>query len=201
LRSLAKIIAPPDLPQVRIIVATDVDNPLYGKRGAAWQFAAQKGADVTAIIELDRGLRQLAAVARRSRNGDFTRTPGAGAAGGCGFGLLTFFNATQRAGFDVLCDYVDLDNLVGNSDLLITGEGTFDRTSLAGKAPCRLAALAQQLGVPVWGIFGRIELAARNLPFDRSCAVLDKNDAFDPDADHATALAEAAFRLARNIHP
>jgi glycerate 2-kinase len=196
LRRLANIIAPADLPRVRIIVATDVDNPLHGKNGAAWQFAGQKSADAAAIDELDRGLRQLASFASRSLGKELARAPGAGAAGGCGFGLMTFFNAAQRSGFDVLRDYIDLDGLVRDSDLVITGEGSFDRTSLAGKAPYRLAQLARALGVPTWGIFGRINLATHKLPFERSAALVGKIDQFDPAADHARLLAQTAFALA-----
>lgn len=196
LRALAKIVAPSSLPQMRIIIASDVDNPLYGRKGAAWQFAAQKGADADAIGELDLGLRQLANVTRRSLGTDFARVPGAGAAGGCGFGLMTFFSAEIRSGFDMLRDYIDLDTLIRSSDLVISGEGSFDRTSLAGKAPYRLARLAAEHGVPAWGIFGRIDRAVKQLPFARSAALLSDGQPFDDHADHADRVENAAFALA-----
>jgi glycerate kinase len=193
---LARIVAPRALPRVRIVVATDVDNPLYGRNGAAWQFARQKGADDAMIAALDRGLRHLAAAVKRDLGKDLAHEPGAGAAGGCGFGLMTFFGAKRAAGFDVLREQIGLDALVRGHDLIVTGEGAFDRTSFAGKAPFRLAGLAAAANVPIWGIFGRIDALRRRLPFARTAALVAADAAFAADADHAHKLEQAAFALA-----
>jgi len=201
LLQLDRILAPKAKPRVRIVAASDVDNPLFGRRGAAFQFAPQKGADVPTVRELDRGLRRLARIAERDLGRDCARIPGAGAAGGCGFGLMTFFDARLESGFDILRRETHLDALLREHDLVVTGEGAFDITSLAGKAPYRLAQLAAKLRVPVWGLFGRIAVPAAKLPFARATALVERDDAALAAVDsseHARRLARAAYDLARN---
>ena len=135
LAKLARIILPSCMPKMRFIVATDVDNPLFGPRGAAYQFAPQKGADPPMVKRLDAGLRRLARIVKRDLGKDFPMEPGAGAAGGCGYGLMTFFNAKRENGFQLVRRWGKLDASIRRHDLVITGEGRFDRTSLLGKAP------------------------------------------------------------------
>lgn len=195
---LDRILAPPAQPRVRIVAASDVDNPLYGRRGAAFQFAPQKGADAGAVRELDRALRRLARIVARDLGRDCANLPGAGAAGGCGFGLMAFFGAKLESGFDILRREIRLDALVRAHDLVVTGEGAFDRTSLAGKAPYRLARLAAAKRVPVWGLFGRIAVPSSALPFARAAALDGGGDALDAvtPAEHARRLERAAQALA-----
>jgi len=189
----------------KFIVATDVDNPLYGPRGAAHQFAAQKGADPAMVARLETGLRRLARIVKRDLGKDLAREPGAGAAGGCGYGLMTFFNAKRENGFQLVRRLTRLDALIRRHDLVITGEGSFDRTSLLGKAPAQIGELARQLKRPAWAICGRLELSGRQIarsPFDRIAVLSTREypgpppDALTP-AEHAERLEQLAFELAK----
>lgn len=199
LARVARIVAPPSPPKLELIAATDVDNPLYGPEGAACQFARQKGADDAAIARLDAGLRQFAAVVAAHAGRDLAGAPGAGAAGGAAFGLMALLGAQRRSGFDVLREAAGLDALVRRSALVVTGEGCLDRTSFAGKAPVRLAELARSHGVPVWGVFGRIDPSVRSTPafvhVAATTPVVDDPAAL-PVALHAARLADAAYSIA-----
>ena len=196
---LDRILAPKPKPRLRIVAACDVDNPLCGRRGAAFQFAPQKGADAATVRDLDRGLRRLARIVERDLGRDCAQIPGAGAAGGCGFGLMAFFDARLESGFEILRREIRLDALLREHDLVVTGEGSFDATSLAGKAPYRLAQLAAKTRLPVWGLFGRIAAPASKLPFARAAALIEHDDpaiASIPSTEHAKRLERAAYALA-----
>jgi glycerate kinase len=204
LTKLTQIIPPPRMPKARFIVATDVDNPLYGRRGAAYQFAPQKGADPTMVARLDASLRRLARIVKRDLTQDCAKKPGAGAAGGCGYGLMTFFNAKRENGFQLVRRLTKLDALIRRHDLVITGEGCFDRTSLLGKAPSQLGKLARRLKRPVWALCGCVDLpplVLSRLPFDRIAALTTKkNPGPQPDslspAQHAKRLEQLAYEMA-----
>jgi glycerate 2-kinase len=198
---VARIVPPAHISKVRFIVATDVDNPLYGPRGAAYQFAAQKGADAAMVVRLDKGLRNLARIVKRDLGKDFAMEPGGGAAGGCGYGLMAFFNAKRENGFQLVRRLTKLDALIKQHDLIITGEGCFDRTSLLGKAPSQLGELARKLKRPVWALCGRAELPLARSPFDRLAALSTKqNPGPPPDsltpAQHAKRLEALAYETA-----
>ena len=167
LSRIARIELPKTRTKTRFVVATDVDSPLFGRDGAAYQFAPQKGANPTMVRRLDAGLRTLARVVKRDVGKDLAHAPGAGAAGGCGYGLMVFFNARRESGFQVVRRLTGLDALIRGHDLVITGEGCFDRTSLQGKAPAQLGHLARKLRRPAWALCGRVALAASRAPFDR----------------------------------
>jgi glycerate kinase len=139
------------LDRVRITVACDVTNPLFGPNGAARIFGPQKGATPQQIDELDTLLRRLA-----ERCGKLTEanTPGAGAAGGLGFAMLAFFGATLRPGFDLVADAVHLRDRLRGAHLCLTGEGRLDKSSLAGKSAVGVARLCRELGVPCVAIVG-----------------------------------------------
>ena len=176
LARLAQIVPPDVMPKARFIVATDVDNPLYGPRGAAYQFAPQKGANPAMVARLDAGLRRLAQIVKRDLGCDVADVPGAGAAGGCGYGLMAFFNANRENGFQLVRRATNLDTLIRRHDLVITGEGCFDRTSLLGKAPAQLGDLARKLKRPVWALCGRVDLPLSKSPFDRLAALSTKEN-------------------------
>jgi glycerate kinase len=201
LAQLARIVPPPTLPRARFIVATDVNNPLYGPKGAAVQFAPQKGADPAMVKRLDVNLRRLARIVKRDLGRDVAHEPGAGAAGGCGYGLLAFFHARRENGFQLVRRLCKLDALVRAHDLVITGEGSFDRTSLLGKAPAQLGELARKLKRPVWAFCGRVDLSPSKTPFDKIAALSTKqNPGPVPEsltaAQHAKRLEELAFQCA-----
>jgi len=201
LAKLAGIIPPQKMPMARFVVATDVHNPLFGPRGAAHQFAPQKGAGVAMIARLDAGLRRLARIVRRDLGRDFANQPGAGAAGGCGYGLMAFFHAKRENGFQLVRRLTGLDALIRRHDLVITGEGCFDRTSLLGKAPAQLGELARRLNRPVWAFCGRVDLPLARCPFDRIAALSTRQNPGPPPeslspAQHAKRLEQLAYRVA-----
>ncbi|HEX4124419.1 MAG TPA: glycerate kinase [Tepidisphaeraceae bacterium] len=138
---------------VRITVACDVNNPLYGPTGAAPVFAPQKGASPQVVRQLDESLRRLAL---RVGKDDIAHYPGAGAAGGLGFGMMAFFRAELRSGIDIVLDAVRLSDRLTDCDLCITGEGSLDAQSLHGKAPAGVAALCMQKGIPCIALAGRL---------------------------------------------
>ena len=202
LASLARIVAPVRFPKARFIVATDVGNPLFGPLGAAVQFGPQKGADAAMVKRLDANLRRLARIVRRDLGRDLAREPGAGAAGGCGYGLMAFFRARREEGFHLVRRLSGLDALVAQHDLVITGEGCFDRTSLLGKAPFELAQLARRAGRSTWGLCGRTNLPLAKTPFTRLGALSTKENPGPPpetlsSAAHAKRLEALAYRMAR----
>lgn len=199
---LDRIVPPPKMPRAKFIVATDVDNPLFGPRGAAKQFAAQKGADAAMIERLEKASKNLAKIVQRDLGVDVAREPGAGAAGGCGYGLMAFFRAERENGFQLIRRLAKLDALIRAHDLVVTGEGCFDRTSLLGKAPAQLGQLAKKLGVPAWALCGRAALPVSRTPFARLAALsTPENPGPRPESvppeEHARRLEKLACDMAR----
>ncbi|MCW1885920.1 glycerate kinase [Luteolibacter flavescens] len=156
------------IPLPEIIVACDVDNPLAGPRGASAVFGPQKGATPEDVEFLDAVLSKLATISEGEAE---ATTPGAGAAGGLGFGLLRFAGAKLVPGFDLVADALGLADRLRSADLVITGEGSLDVQTLGGKGPAGVAAMAKAAGIPVAAVAGRIEDAVRPL-FD-ACLSLE----------------------------
>ncbi len=153
----------PRIADAEITVMCDVDNPLYGERGAAFVFAPQKGADAETVARLDDGLRSIAAVIERDVGVTVSDIPGGGAAGGCGAGAVAFFGAELRRGIDVILDAVNFDSVLDGADLVVTGEGRFDSQSADGKAVSGVASRAFSHGVPVAVVCGIAEDGAGKL--------------------------------------
>lgn len=140
----------PVLPPGGAVVLSDVTSPLLGPSGAAAVFAPQKGAAADEVEMLERGLRNLSSLLPGDPD-----SAGAGAAGGTGFALLTW-GATLTAGAPQVATTIGLDAAIAGADLVITGEGSFDRQSARGKAPGHVIGRAGALGVPVAVVAGRI---------------------------------------------
>jgi len=155
LLKLKGIEKPKDLKLPKIIAAVDVKNPLLGKSGATRVFGPQKGASQNELKILERALSRLADVVAKEFGFDHRHEPGAGAAGGLGFGLMSFCGAKVRPGFDVVAEAVGLESKIKDADIVITGEGSLDRQTLEGKTPAGVARLARKLGKPVFAIVGR----------------------------------------------
>jgi glycerate 2-kinase len=154
---LSRIERPQDLELPKIIAAVDVQNPLLGKNGATQVFGPQKGASENDLDFLERALARLADIVAKEFDSDYRDKPGAGAAGGLGFGLMSFCGATIRAGFDVVAEAVGLESKMKKVDVVITGEGSLDRQTLEGKTPAGVARLARKLGKKVFAIVGRCD--------------------------------------------
>jgi len=142
-------------PQIRIAAACDVKNPLLGENGATRTFGPQKGATPDELEVLERALTSLADTVTTELGCDFRNNPGAGAAGGLGFGLMSFCSGELRPGFDIVADAVELEEKIRSADVVITGEGKLDRQTLEGKAPAGVALLARKFGKRIFAVVGR----------------------------------------------
>ena len=154
LLDLEHIASPPGLVLPRVTAAVDVRNPLLGAHGATRTFGPQKGAASDQLKVLEEALARLADVVARDLGCDFREAAGAGAAGGLGFGLMSFCGATIRPGFDLVAEMLDLGVIMQQADVVITGEGSLDDQTLEGKAPAGVARLARKLGKHVFAIVG-----------------------------------------------
>jgi glycerate kinase len=155
--NLSRIEKPHDLNLQKIIAAVDVQNPLLGENGATRVFGPLKGASKDELNLLEQALTRLADVVAKEFGFDYRDRPGAGAAGGLGFGLMSFCGATIRPGFDVVAEAVGLESKMKEVDVVITGEGSLDRQTLEGKTPAGVARLARKLGKKVFAIAGRYD--------------------------------------------
>lgn len=135
----------PRLKNTEIILASDVTNPLTGKNGASTIFGPQKGATPEMVETLDQNLHHFAAIARRDVKQDYENTPGAGAAGGLGFGLLTFTNATIQSGVDAVLEMTHFKEKAKDADFIFTGEGATDFQTKFGKTPYGVAKAAKEV--------------------------------------------------------
>ncbi|MCO5969925.1 glycerate kinase [Actinoallomurus soli] len=161
---------------VTVVVAGDVDSPLLGPDGAARVFAPQKGAGPDQVEILEAGLTRLDAVVRRDLGLVMAGLPGAGAAGGVGFGAMTFLSARMEPGIAYLLDLLGFDARLDGARLVVTGEGSLDAQSLRGKAPVGVAQAARRAGVPVVAVSGRRALSDEQLRaagFARAYALTD----------------------------
>ena len=139
---------------VRVKVATDVTNPLTGPEGASQVYGPQKGADPASVALLDQALAHFARVIERDLHRSVAGVPGAGAAGGCGAGLMAFLDAELVPGAALIVDAAGLPAALAGADLVITGEGRIDGQTAYGKAPGEVARRAHDAGVPVVFIAG-----------------------------------------------
>jgi len=155
--NLSRIEKPHDLNLPKIIAAVDVQNPLLGENGATRVFGPQKSASEDELNLLEQALTRLADLVAKEFGSDYRDRPGAGAAGGLGFGLMSFCGATIRPGFDVVAEAVGLESKMKGVDIVITGEGSLDRQTLEGKTPAGVARLARKLGRKVFAIAGRYD--------------------------------------------
>ncbi|GAB6137479.1 glycerate kinase family protein [Halanaerobaculum tunisiense] len=146
----------PRLKETTIQVACDVDNSLYGKQGAAYVYAPQKGATPAMVERLDQGLQQIAAVINSDLGIEVNDISGAGAAGGLGAGLLAFLEADLKSGIDIILEAINFAEKVKTADLVITGEGLIDSQTIYGKVPAGVARVAKKYSLPVIGVAGSL---------------------------------------------
>jgi glycerate kinase len=145
----------PAVARATFVVGSDVPNPLLGPNGASAVYGPQKGATPEDVALLDQALGHFAAVIHRDLGIDVRNVPGAGAAGGLGAGLIAFLGARMRPGIDVVMDAVHLAERLEAAGVVVTGEGMFDRQSLAGKVPGGVLRVARGTGVPVLVLCGQ----------------------------------------------
>ena len=146
----------PAMAECTFEVACDVDNPLLGERGATAIFGPQKGATEEKREILEKAITHLADVIVANGYSDQRNTSGAGAAGGMGFGMMTFMKATFKPGIEIVVAATNLAELVKGADLVITGEGRLDSQTIFGKTPIGVARTAKLYDIPVIGIAGSL---------------------------------------------
>jgi glycerate kinase len=167
----------PGLAAARLEVACDVDNPLTGPEGAAAVYGPQKGASPEQVRELDAALAHWADLVAAATGHDHRDDPGAGAAGGVGFGAVAILGAAMRPGAQLMLDQLGFADALVGADLVVTGEGSLDEQTLRGKAPAAVAAAGRSAGVPVIAVAGRCLLDATRLQaagFDAVYTLLDE---------------------------
>jgi glycerate 2-kinase len=184
---------------IRLIAASDVENPLLGEHGAARTFGPQKGADEATVEQLERGLAHWADVLAKTTGRDVRDDPGAGAAGGLGFALLAM-GATVESGAGMVRRLTNLDEALDGADLVITGEGSFDWQSLRGKLASNVAAAAAQRGKPCLVLAGQVAVGRRRAAsagVDRAYSVAEHAGSVDASmADPAGTLTALAADVA-----
>jgi glycerate 2-kinase len=146
----------PQLKECRFTILCDVDNPFYGKLGAAHVYGRQKGADTEMIEVLDHGLKHFSSMIIKWLNKDISMLKGAGAAGGLGGGFSAFLNGELLPGIDVIFDKIKINEKMKDADFLITGEGKMDFQSVMGKVPAGVSQLGRKYQIPVIGIVGSL---------------------------------------------
>ena len=200
------------LREAAIIGATDVTNPLCGPEGASAIYGPQKGASAKVVAELDDALSNFARVVRRDVGIDVLDTPGSGAAGGLGAGLMAFAGADLRSGIEMVCEVLEFDRHLEGADLVITGEGRADESTIYNKAPVGVAQRARARGVPTvvlagslgpghqalydHGVVGIVCIADRPMSFDRSLA--RTGELLQGAAERTIRLIQASGRATRS---
>jgi len=149
------------LSDIKVLAASDVNNPLCGPQGASRIYGPQKGATPEIIEELDESLAYFAELIKRDLHKDIKEIPGAGAAGGLGASLMAFLNAELRPGIEIMIEAVKLEQAIKDADLVITGEGKIDSQTIYGKAPIGVAKIAKKYNVPVVAVAAIIEEDSR----------------------------------------
>ncbi len=144
-------------------ILSDVKNPLFGPEGAAYVYGPQKGADESAVVHLDQGLRNFAQVIQNQRGVEVHNFQGAGAAGGVAAGIMGFFPTKVRSGIETIMELVQLEEAVKSADLVITGEGKMDQQTLAGKVIAGVQLLCAQHQKPLAVVCGALELSPEQL--------------------------------------
>jgi glycerate kinase len=185
------------------VLVTDVENPLYGINGAAHVFAQQKGASVEEIEMLDGGLRHFAQLVKKQWGIDVAETPGAGAAGGLGAGAMIFLKAKPQKGITTIMEIMHFDQLLKEADMLISGEGKFDKQTLEGKVVKGTMERAREFNKPFGVVCGITELGPdeiKDLPIIAVEAIKNMDTKFEDAMQNAyTLLVSRTERLVKTM--
>lgn len=146
----------------KFYLVNDVDNPLYGENGATYIYSPQKGADFALMATMEKQMIRYSKVMSDYLGYDKSHQNGAGAAGGVGYAMLSFLNAEQINGWKLISDISGVSKEIDKFDLIITGEGSFDKQSLSGKVFSGVARLTNG-NIPIWIICGKIDYDITNL--------------------------------------
>lgn len=193
----------PRLEECYIEVVCDVTNPLTGQDGATFVYGQQKGAREWELCSLEAGMKSYRALLGELTGEDIGGNAGAGAAGGLGVALLTFFGARLTPGIDAILDIVDFESLLDGVDLVITGEGNMDGQSIYGKVPVGIGRRCKKINIPVLAIAGGMGEGAQNVydhGVDSVMVTVNKSMPLDEAMDNAQELLyDAVDRALRMI--
>lgn len=192
----------PRLAGVSVVAATDVTNPLCGPTGASAVYGPQKGASPEVVSELDAAMERFCQIVLRDLGKEVMDQPGAGAAGGLGAGLMAFAGAEIRSGIDMVCDVLDIDAHLEGADLVITGEGGADRSTIYDKAPVGLARRARARRIPTVLLAGTLGPGHQELYRHGIAAVVciaDRPMSFDQSLRRTEELLEGAAQRALRL--
>jgi glycerate kinase len=158
IRSISIQNVKPEILNLELLVACDVDNPLVGPKGATKVYGPQKGARPEMLLELEEGMINYGQVIEKTFFKQVLDYPGAGAAGGMGAGLMGCLDGVLQSGFEIISNAIELESKVenGNFDYIFTGEGQINHQTLHGKLPFGVAKIGEKYGVPVIAIAGSI---------------------------------------------
>ena len=144
------------LTKARFSIISDVSNPLIGKNGATYIFSKQKGLDENKFAEVDKYIEKFSNKVNLATGKNNTFIEGSGAAGGLGYAFMSFCNATIESGSEFMIDYLELEKIIRDVDVVITGEGKLDKQSYMGKAPIEIARIAKRFNKKVIFLAGNI---------------------------------------------
>ena len=194
----------PALKECEFRIACDVKNPLCGEEGCSAVYGAQKGATPQMIRDLDAWLHHYARLSKAISPTADEHHAGAGAAGGLGFAVLAFLNATLKSGIDIVLEEISLEKDIQSADIVVTGEGRLDGQTVMGKAPIGVAKLAKKYGKKVIAFSGCVADGAEAcnehgidafFPILRNISTLDEALAWENATKNLTATAYQVFRL------
>jgi len=191
------------LDEVEFVVACDVDNPLYGENGAARIYGFQKGANEEMVLVMDEALKQFDNIIQKDLNKSVAHIKGAGAAGGLGAGMMAFLDADLRAGFEIINEAINLEQVFKENkiDLVITGEGEINYQTVNGKLPVQVAKLAKKYNSKVIAVVGTIGEGADKVydkGIDSIISIVDKPMSLDYALNNSEQLLFSAIeRLVR----
>ncbi|WP_316575348.1 glycerate kinase [Nocardia canadensis] len=193
-RSIDRANMHPGLAHARMTLASDVDNPLLGPSGAVETYGPQKGAGPCERSVLTAALENWAGLLQPRHSPVYADQPGAGAAGGAGFGAIAVLGATSRPGIDLVLEVIEFPTRIADADMVVTGEGSLDAQSLHGKAPLGVRSAAAAAEVPVTVVAGRILLddyQLRAAGFGAAYALSDLEPDTTRSMTHAADLLES----------
>tara|TARA_Y100000385_G_C13017757_1_gene604677 strand:- start:164 stop:1273 length:1110 start_codon:yes stop_codon:yes gene_type:complete len=172
--------------EVEVKVICDVNNPLYGKNGAACIYAAQKGASPIEIVQLNRGLVHLASKLLAHNFPNIADIPGTGAAGGVGGGAIAFLGAQLISGIQNFIEITQLETLIKGCDLVITGEGKLDSQTEQGKVISGVCNLAKQYNKPIIAVCGAVEKGiSTKLGLQKVYTILERTNSIEEAMEKA----------------
>ena len=192
---IKNIIPPAVRPSVEFIIACDVTNILFGKEGAAFMYAAQKGADENAISLLDKGSKHFAAIIKYKTGKDIANFSGSGAAGGVAAGLAAYFNLQIVSGAKLIVEISGIQKQLTDAAIIITGEGRLDNQSSKGKVIHQIASMGKALNIPVIALCGEIcieETEIKAMGLNAACSLINKYTSKEEAIKEAAALLQLA---------